>query len=68
VCPVVGGFLDESTSICVAAPEGGEEVGEDGDGRMELELAGRTLAYNDDGDCGPVVVVVVVNVGLDGKE
>jgi hypothetical protein len=70
VCPVEGGFVDETRSVCVAGPEHGEEFGEEGAGRREVELAGRTLAYADDGDCGRVVVVVVVvvNVGLGGKE
>jgi hypothetical protein len=66
VCPVVGGFGTETNFICVADAEREEEVGEDGAGMMEAELAGRTLAHNDGGDCGRVVVFV--NVGLNGKE
>jgi hypothetical protein len=66
LCSVVGGFGTETNFICVADAERGEEVGEDGAGMMEAELAGRTLAHNDDGACGRVVVFV--NVGMNGKE
>jgi hypothetical protein len=66
VCPVVGGFGTETNFICVADAERGEEVGEDGAGMMEVELAERTLAHSDDGDCGRLVVFV--NLGLNGKE
>jgi hypothetical protein len=67
LCPGAG-VLGETKSVWVAAMERGEESGEDGAGRMEVELAGRTLAYTDDGDCGRVAVVAVVSVGLGVKE